>query len=117
MFFLLLWIVIGSVVKYKKKEKTVKCSFFNQSKRIFFFCYNSSIITLKFIEPFNFLIYDLVCIFLLFYIAIIRIAHELTRDIKGWRTRGRKQKDIFYKYLEKNVMLLLFSTFDLKILK
>lgn len=91
------------LVQRKKKKVKINVTFLKQSsKRIFIVVMELTrlymiVISLKFIEPFLFsdwLGLRLVCILLLFYIAIIEITQEITRDIK-WRRRRRR----FYKYL------------------
>lgn len=90
------------LVQRKKKKVKINVTFLKQSsKRIFIVVMELTrlymiVISLKFIEPFLFsdwLSLRLVRILLLFYIAIIEITQEITRDIK-WRRRRR-----FYKYL------------------
>lgn len=89
------------LVQRKKKKVKINVTFLKQSsKRISIIVMELTrlyiVISLKFIEPFLFsdwLGLRLVCILLLFYIAIIEITQEITRDIK-WRRRRR-----FYKYL------------------
>lgn len=89
------------LVQRKKKKVKINVTFLKQSsKRIFIIVMELTrlyiVNSLKFIEPFLFsdwLGLRLVRILLLFYIAIIEITQEITRDIK-WRRRRR-----FYKYL------------------
>lgn len=90
-----------SCLVQRKKKVKINVTFLKQSsKRIFIIVMELTrlyiVISLKFIEPFLFsdwLSLRLVRILLLFYIAIIEITQEITRDIK-WKRRRR-----FYKYL------------------
>lgn len=87
-----------SCLVQRKKKVKINVTFLKQSsKRISIIVMELTrlyiVISLKFIEPFLFSDW-LGLRLVLFYIAIIEITQEITRDIK-WKRRRRR----FYKYL------------------